>query len=371
MDTTYRDNIAFNLLKLAQSCTPRCVEDLYPCSSSLQMIYPDVSQCTPLDSLICDQNSFVPKHVEVDETDNEDQEPDPPKSSSTGRKRSTRNISLLCLQLSSELQRKDATADNKTRDALALATGFARQRICTVVSVYKAIGLITENKLRKGVLEWNQQQSVVMPHLPKYIEHYRETRKLLHYVKNKEIDLIRKMITYSRLIRKSKDETVVHPIPALSGQRSFPQETPLNFTPSQNSLFAAPDLISETQTECSATDQDSQSSTNPTPPEVLKKAKTTNETESFVPQVFVSETPKLGVFAKSKFYQKHMKVLVNPSQFNASSTLISNVLMTALPSLMEESSTTLCYSDGQPCKLKLLAEQQEITQSYNRKQVFN
>lgn len=60
-----------------------------------------------------------------------------PKSDQIPSDRSARNIAYLCAKIAEELRKRP-----QTRDELSLSTGFARQRICTVISVFKAIGLV-------------------------------------------------------------------------------------------------------------------------------------------------------------------------------------------------------------------------------------
>ncbi|KAL0224645.1 hypothetical protein RCL1_002557 [Eukaryota sp. TZLM3-RCL] len=183
-----------------------------PCTFSMSM-----STSPPEEELLPLENTFIPKHVDVDDSDAElEDSKDADKTDSksqTGKKRSTRNISLLCLQLASELQRPDVSPQNKTRDALATATGFARQRLCTVVSVYKAIGLITENRSRKGVLEWNTAQAKVLPELLKHVHRYDELKKTLSHLhgREKELAVQLKNATFRRRVLAKSSQDIIVP----------------------------------------------------------------------------------------------------------------------------------------------------------------
>eukprot|EP01116_Phalansterium_solitarium_P009498 TRINITY_DN2366_c0_g1_i2.p1 TRINITY_DN2366_c0_g1~~TRINITY_DN2366_c0_g1_i2.p1 ORF type:complete len:186 (+),score=10.62 TRINITY_DN2366_c0_g1_i2:64-621(+) len=53
--------------------------------------------------------------------------------------RDDRNFSFLCWNVAEQLKQ----GGPQTRDELSDRTGFSRQRVCTVISVFKAIGLVS------------------------------------------------------------------------------------------------------------------------------------------------------------------------------------------------------------------------------------
>ncbi|KAG9391599.1 hypothetical protein J8273_6364 [Carpediemonas membranifera] len=68
-----------------------------------------------------------------------------------GRSRGARKTAQLCHDVKMELRR-----GGKTRDDLARATDHARQRVCTVITVYKAINLVKSGPAGlKNTLEWS------------------------------------------------------------------------------------------------------------------------------------------------------------------------------------------------------------------------
>eukprot|EP01102_Stenamoeba_stenopodia_P004248 TRINITY_DN14579_c0_g1_i1.p1 TRINITY_DN14579_c0_g1~~TRINITY_DN14579_c0_g1_i1.p1 ORF type:complete len:301 (-),score=51.19 TRINITY_DN14579_c0_g1_i1:63-848(-) len=116
------------------------------------------------------------------------EKPESVSSSSSSCDRASRNICFLCAKLVQELKKGP-----QTRDQLATATGFARQRVCTVLSVYKAIGLIHDSK-KRGAIEWNQLQEKLLPNLSSHITKVIEMRKENRSLRQKESELVKQLL---------------------------------------------------------------------------------------------------------------------------------------------------------------------------------
>lgn len=107
----------------------------------------------------------------------------------SGTPRASRTISELC-----RLIREELTVNGPlTRDELAKRTEFSRQRICTVLSVYKAIGLINEAPERKIGLQisvkWNSKQELVLQNLPEALARLSEAQMILNSLDAEEAAL--------------------------------------------------------------------------------------------------------------------------------------------------------------------------------------
>jgi len=113
-----------------------------------------------------------------------------PKSDQIPSDRSARNIAYLCAKIAEELRKRP-----QTRDELSLSTGFARQRICTVISVFKAIGLVNvkDSNTRRSEIEWNEQQSKLLPNITAYVHRMLELKQRNRELKEKEEMLVQKL----------------------------------------------------------------------------------------------------------------------------------------------------------------------------------
>ncbi len=100
--------------------------------------------------------------------------PPTPDNQTGARSRGARKTAQLCHEIKCQLQ-----AGAKTRDELAVMTGFARQRVCTIVTVYRAIGLIVPAE-QKSKLEWETRghRRLCWPfHMLMDVEHDRQRVK--------------------------------------------------------------------------------------------------------------------------------------------------------------------------------------------------
>jgi len=106
--------------------------------------------------------------------------------------RSSRNIAFLCARIAEELKKKGP----QTRDELSSTTGFARQRICTVISVFKSIGLVNirDSNTRRSEIEWNDQQAKLLPSVGQYVSKILHLRSENKELKAREQDLVRKLL---------------------------------------------------------------------------------------------------------------------------------------------------------------------------------
>jgi len=113
-----------------------------------------------------------------------------PKSDQIPSDRSARNIAYLCAKIAEELRKRP-----QTRDELSLSTGFARQRICTVISVFRAIGLVNvkDSNTRRSEIEWNEQQAKLLPSISGYVHRMLELRQKNRELKEKEELLLQKL----------------------------------------------------------------------------------------------------------------------------------------------------------------------------------
>jgi len=86
---------------------------------------------------------------------------------------STRSVSTLCYNLIRALKEKGPL----TRDTLAKETGFARQRVCTVLCVYKAIGLIKECPSKASAVMWNDAQAKKLRNISSHVSELLQLRR--------------------------------------------------------------------------------------------------------------------------------------------------------------------------------------------------
>ncbi|KAJ3442539.1 hypothetical protein M0812_12276 [Anaeramoeba flamelloides] len=95
--------------------------------------------------------------------------------------RQSRTISILSFLVLNELRN-----GTTSRDIIAVNTGFARQRICTVLSIFKAMGIINESgKKRSRQISLNNNQDRILAQLPNTCENFfklkNEKEKMVHY----------------------------------------------------------------------------------------------------------------------------------------------------------------------------------------------
>ncbi|KAJ3442421.1 a-type inclusion protein [Anaeramoeba flamelloides] len=104
--------------------------------------------------------------------------------------RQSRTISMLSFLVLNELRN-----GTTSRDIIAVNTGFARQRICTVLSIFKAMGLINESgKKRSRQISLNNNQDRILGQLPNTCENFfklknekeKKVRSTLLYLKQLE-----------------------------------------------------------------------------------------------------------------------------------------------------------------------------------------
>ncbi|KAL0223340.1 hypothetical protein P9112_002730 [Eukaryota sp. TZLM1-RC] len=347
-----------NLLKLATSSVPHGIAPHQGTTNPASLILPIAPYrhlYRPINSLVCDDKAFVPRYVDNDLTDDDEKEeitlPVDDKKAS-GRKRSTRNISLLCLQLSSELQRSDTPDAEKTRDALAIATGFARQRICTVVSVYKAIGLITENRLRKGILEWNVRQSKMLPEAKKHIRHYFDTKRLHQYMCRREALLARKLVSIVKRNRLAKASQVVL---TKTVQRPVTLSSYSSIHPCPQKDFKSDFMSSSCSSFQKVSNVQSSSSSQEAPPSTLTKC---------TPQIEIQQLSYTGGYASSPLFQSEENRHIDVHQVGFTSNVVSVLAANSFNSFQQEALEKFCYSNSNKAVgLKSLHEQQKICQS--------
>jgi hypothetical protein len=116
------------------------------------------------------------------------------KGNGTTGDRASRNICFLCAKLVQELKR----GGPQTREQLATATGFARQRVCTVLSVYKAIGLIQDSKTKRGSIEWSEEQEKLLLNLPTHTATVLQLRSETKVLREKEAELVGRLLLQLR-----------------------------------------------------------------------------------------------------------------------------------------------------------------------------
>ncbi|KAJ6254639.1 cell wall integrity/stress response component-like protein [Anaeramoeba flamelloides] len=114
-----------------------------------------------------------------------------PKSNKTPSKKSIENtranrtIGVLGFRLTKLLQTKPYS-----REDLAEKTEFSKQRVCTVLSIYKLLNLVVED-MNENLLYWNSEQSLLIPDLQKYL-------KNLIFAKNYRRKLAKKVLYLSK-----------------------------------------------------------------------------------------------------------------------------------------------------------------------------
>jgi len=122
----------------SDSSSENVIDHEIPAERAQKKLRIDVNTITEPPST--EEPSAWPCWTEKEPKSPEEQAPDQKKGD-----RASRSISSLCYKIINELKTKP-----QSRDELANSTKFARQRVCTVLSVFKAIGLIKESK-KKGI----------------------------------------------------------------------------------------------------------------------------------------------------------------------------------------------------------------------------
>ncbi|KAJ3425696.1 hypothetical protein M0812_28141 [Anaeramoeba flamelloides] len=100
--------------------------------------------------------------------------------------RSEKTIGLLTFQICKMLSKGPFT-----REELQKETGFIKQRISTVLAVYKSINLVSEDKLTHHIF-WNGYQSNFISNSKKYIEHLIKLRNQKRLLAQKLFQIINK-----------------------------------------------------------------------------------------------------------------------------------------------------------------------------------
>ncbi|KAJ6227367.1 hypothetical protein M0813_09948 [Anaeramoeba flamelloides] len=112
------------------------------------------------------------------------------KSLSSSKKvssRDTRTIGVLGFRLTKMLQNKPCT-----REIMGNVTGFSRQRICTVLSIYKSVNLISDDQ-SNGYVCWNHGNGQVISEMKQYLENVILLRKKKRELAQRVLELSKKM----------------------------------------------------------------------------------------------------------------------------------------------------------------------------------
>ncbi|KAJ3450036.1 hypothetical protein M0812_06198 [Anaeramoeba flamelloides] len=112
------------------------------------------------------------------------------KSISSGKKvssRANRTIGVLGFSISKMLQNEPCT-----REMIESETGFSRQRICTVLSIYKSINLISDDQSNNYVY-WNHGNGEALSEGNKYIKDVLLLRKRKRELAQRVLQLSKKM----------------------------------------------------------------------------------------------------------------------------------------------------------------------------------
>eukprot|EP01116_Phalansterium_solitarium_P009499 TRINITY_DN2366_c0_g1_i3.p1 TRINITY_DN2366_c0_g1~~TRINITY_DN2366_c0_g1_i3.p1 ORF type:complete len:210 (+),score=28.29 TRINITY_DN2366_c0_g1_i3:64-693(+) len=103
--------------------------------------------------------------------------------------RDDRNFSFLCWNVAEQLKQ----GGPQTRDELSDRTGFSRQRVCTVISVFKAIGLVSvrenDTKSRKAEVIWQEEQAQLMPDIHAHVQRYLAMKSETQELRDREAEL--------------------------------------------------------------------------------------------------------------------------------------------------------------------------------------
>ncbi|KAJ3429285.1 hypothetical protein M0812_24630 [Anaeramoeba flamelloides] len=112
------------------------------------------------------------------------------KSMSSGKKvssRANRTIGVLGFSISKMLQNEPCT-----REMIESGTGFSRQRICTVLSIYKSINLISDDQ-SNSYLYWNHGNGEALSEGKQYIRNVLLLRKKKRELAQRVLQLSKKM----------------------------------------------------------------------------------------------------------------------------------------------------------------------------------
>ncbi|KAJ3443486.1 hypothetical protein M0812_09329 [Anaeramoeba flamelloides] len=110
------------------------------------------------------QNLMEPT-INIDGQNNE-------KNHSYENPRSRKTIGVLGFKLMKLLKQK-----SYPRELLSTKTGFSKQRICTVLSIYKLLNLVKVDP-KTNFYSWNKEQSLIIPEIQKYLNDLIAARNL-------------------------------------------------------------------------------------------------------------------------------------------------------------------------------------------------
>ncbi|KAJ5074258.1 hypothetical protein M0811_00887 [Anaeramoeba ignava] len=116
---------------------------------------------------------FASRKLACQSTNYSDSFPNQKIQSQQKKTRSDRTIAMLGFLIVDQFSKKET----QKRESLANETGFSRQRVCSVLSVYKSIGLVSEDEGSKGFVKWNNPQSIILPDIEVYTNHLIQVRK--------------------------------------------------------------------------------------------------------------------------------------------------------------------------------------------------
>ncbi|KAJ3425228.1 hypothetical protein M0812_27663 [Anaeramoeba flamelloides] len=111
--------------------------------------------------------------------------------------RANRTIGVLGFRLMKLLQTRPHSREN-----LAEKTEFSKQRVCTVLSIYKLLNLVVEDP-KENVLYWNSEQSLLIPDLQKYL-------KSLILARNYKRKLAKKVLFLSKKLREKYQKKKIY-----------------------------------------------------------------------------------------------------------------------------------------------------------------
>ncbi|KAJ3439862.1 hypothetical protein M0812_15902 [Anaeramoeba flamelloides] len=116
--------------------------------------------------------------------------------------RCTRTIGLLGFKILQNLREGP-----KSRECLSKLTGFSKQRVCTVLGIYKLLRLVTENE-EKALFYWNATQGNLIPKAAPYCRDIYKARKIRQQLALKVQELTGKLISRSRQEKIETTETM-------------------------------------------------------------------------------------------------------------------------------------------------------------------
>ncbi|KAJ6235282.1 hypothetical protein M0813_28724 [Anaeramoeba flamelloides] len=157
----------------------------------------------------------TPKGDQVEQTivvkENQNKQKEHDQNSKKGTKRSTklkktprctRTIGLLGFKILQNLREGP-----KSRESLSKLTGFSKQRVCTVLGIYKLLRLVTENE-EKALFYWNATQGNLIPKAAPYCRDIYKARKIRQQLALKVQELTGKLISRSRQEKIETTETI-------------------------------------------------------------------------------------------------------------------------------------------------------------------